>query len=100
MNSEQQTAHPDGFTILVGDFNHADLKAVLPKFHQHVHFPTRGNNILVLVYTPLKGGYRVTPLPHIRLSDHISVMLMHAYRQRVKLAKPVVKEVRVWLGLL
>ena len=47
--SEQQTAHPDGFTIFAGDFNHANLKTVLPKLHQHVDFPTRGDNILDLV---------------------------------------------------
>lgn len=94
--SEQQTAHPDGFIILAGDFNHADLKTVLPKFHQHVHFPTRGDNILDFVYTQQKGAYKATPLPHIGASDHLTVMLMPAYRQRVKLNKPVLKEVRVW----
>ena len=40
--SEQQTAHPDGFTILAGDFNHADLKTFLPQLHQHVGFPNKG----------------------------------------------------------
>ncbi len=30
--SEQQTAHPDAFLILAGDFNHADLKSVFPKY--------------------------------------------------------------------
>lgn len=94
--SEQQTAHPDGFTILAGDFNHADLKIVLPKFHQHVHFPTRGNNILDLVYTSHKGAYKATPLPHIGVSDHINIMLMQVYRQSMKVAKPVRKQIRVW----
>lgn len=31
LNGTQQTAHPDGFIILARDFNHADLKTVLPK---------------------------------------------------------------------
>lgn len=39
--SEQPTAHPDAFLILAGDFNHADLKSVFPKIHQHTDFPTR-----------------------------------------------------------
>ncbi len=34
--SEQQTAHPDAFLILAGDFNHADLRSVFPKIHQHI----------------------------------------------------------------
>ncbi len=29
--SEQQTNNPDGFIIIAGDFNHANLKTVLPK---------------------------------------------------------------------
>ena len=94
--SEQQTAHPDGFTILAGDFNHADLKTFLPQLHQHVDFPTRGDNTLDLVYTTHKGAYKASPLPHIGLSDHITVMLIPAYRPRVKVTKPVQKQVRVW----
>lgn len=94
--SEQQTAQPDGFVILAGDFNHADLKTVLPKFHQQIHFPTRGHNTLDCVYTQHKGAYKATPLPHIGASDHLTIMLMPAYRQRVKAIKPVLKEVRVW----
>ncbi|KAI3358157.1 hypothetical protein L3Q82_003156 [Scortum barcoo] len=36
------------------------------------------------------------PPPHIGASDHLTIMLMPAYRQRVKVIKPVLKEVRVW----
>lgn len=61
----------------------------------HVDFPTRGNNILDLVYTIHKGTYKAIPLPHLGLSDHINVMLMPD-RQRVKAIKPVRKNVRVW----
>ena len=94
--SEQQTAHPDGFIIIAGDFNHADLKTVLPKLHQHVNFPTREKNTLDLVYTAHKGAYKASPLPHIGLSDHITVMLMPAYMPRVKVERPVRKEITVW----
>ena len=94
--SEQQTAHPDGFTILAGDFNHANPKTVLPKLYQHVNFPTRGGNTLDQVFTSHKGAYKASPLPHIGLSDHITVMLIPAYRPRVKITKPVRKQVRVW----
>ena len=44
--SEQQTAHPDASLTLVGDFNHADPKTVVPKLHRHMDFPTCGNNTL------------------------------------------------------
>ncbi len=71
--SAQQTAHPDAFLILAGDFNHADLKRVFPKIYQHVDFPTRGKNTLDFVYTTQRGAYKALPLPHLGASDHITV---------------------------
>ncbi len=94
--SEQQTAHPDAFLILAGDFNHADLKSVFPKMHQHIDFPTRGNNTLDFVYTTQRGAYKALPLPHLGASDHITVMLMPAYRPLVKVIKPIHKQIQVW----
>ncbi len=94
--SEQQTAHPDAFLILAGDFNHADLRSVFPKIHQHIDFPTRGKNTLDFVYTTQRGAYKALPLPHLRASDHITVMLMPAYRPLVKAIKPVHKQIQVW----
>ncbi len=94
--SEQQTAHPDAFLILAGDFNHADLRSVFPKIHQHIDFPTRGKNTLDFVYTTQRGAYKALPLPHLGASDHITVMLMPAYRPLVKAIKPVHKQIQVW----
>ncbi len=54
--SEQQTNNPDCFFIIAGHFNHAKLKAVLPKFYQHVNFATRGTNTLDFVYTTVKNA--------------------------------------------
>lgn len=34
--------HPDGVFIIAGDFNHANLKTVMPNFHHFVDFPNRG----------------------------------------------------------
>ncbi len=61
--SEEQTNSPDGFFIIAGDFNHANLKTVLPKFYQHVNFSTRGNNTLNIVYTTVKNAYKLYPAP-------------------------------------
>ncbi len=94
--SEQQTNNPDGFFIVAGDFNHANLKTVLPKFYQHVNFATRGNNTLDFVYTTEKNTYKAVPRPHLGYSDHISVMLIPAYRPLLKLAKPVQKLITIW----
>lgn len=94
--SEQQTAHPDAFLIIAGDFNHADLKSVFQKIHQHINFPTRGNNILDFVFTTQRGAYRALPLPHLGASDHITIMLMPAYRPLIRVTKPVQKQIQVW----
>ncbi len=94
--SEQQTNNPDGFFIISGDFNHANLKTVLPKFYQHVNFATRENNTLDLVYTTEKKAYKAAPRPNLGYSDHISVMLIPAYKPLLKLAKPVQKQITVW----
>lgn len=37
--------------IIVGDFNQANLRRMLPKYYQHVSCPTRGPNILYHSYT-------------------------------------------------
>ncbi|KAL0153065.1 hypothetical protein M9458_051664 [Cirrhinus mrigala] len=94
--SEQQTNNLYGLFIIAGDFNHANLKSVLTKFYQHVNFATRGNNTLDLVYTTEKNAYKAEPRPHLGYSDHISVMLIPAYRPLLKLAKPVQKQITVW----
>ncbi len=86
----------NSFFIIAGDFNHANLKTVLPKFYQHVNFATRGNNTLDFVYTTVKNAYKAEPRPHLGYSDHISVMLTPAYRPLLKLAKPVQKQITVW----
>ncbi len=61
-----------------------------------MNFATRGNNTLDFVYTTVKNAYKAEPRPHLGYSDHISVMLIPAYRPLLKLAKPVQKQITVW----
>lgn len=49
--SKLQTSHLNGFFIVAGDFNHANMKLILPKLYQHVNFALRGENCLDKVYT-------------------------------------------------
>ncbi len=55
-----------------------------------------GNNKLDFVYTTVKNAYNAVPRPHLGYSDHISVMLIPAYRPLLKLAKPVQKLITIW----
>lgn len=77
--NDQQSLHPEAVHIVAGDFNHVNLKTALPKFHQHVKCATRGNNILDKVYSNVKSGFRVKPLPHLGQSDHLSLLVLPAY---------------------
>ncbi|KAK3538106.1 hypothetical protein QTP70_029822 [Hemibagrus guttatus] len=93
----QQCTYPDAVHIIAGDFNHADLKAVLPKFYQHVKCATRGANTLDKVYSNIKLGYRVRPLPHLGQSDHMSLLLITAYAPLRKTAPTITeKSVKIW----
>ncbi|MBN3314622.1 C163A protein, partial [Atractosteus spatula] len=55
--NKQENAHPDATFIVAGDFDQTNLKSVLPKYHQHVSFPTRGENTLDHVYTKIQNAY-------------------------------------------
>ncbi len=55
--------HPDAASIIAGDFNKANLRKVMPNFHQHVSCPTRGPNTLDHCYTQFKNAYKARSLP-------------------------------------
>ncbi len=66
--------YPEAVYIIAGDFNHANLDAVLPKFHQLIKCAIRGANTLNKVYSNIKQGYRVKPLPHTGQSEPMSLL--------------------------
>ena len=94
--SSQQSKYPDAVHIVAGDFNHADLKTVLPKFYQHVKCTTRGDKTLDKVYSNIKLGYRAKPLPHLGQSDHLSLLLIPAYAPLRKCTPINTKTVTTW----
>ncbi|XP_072362773.1 uncharacterized protein [Scyliorhinus torazame] len=91
-----ETEHPETLFIVAGDFNKANLKSVLPKFYQHISCPTRGDNTLDHCYSKIKGAYRSIPRPHFGKSDHKTVLLLPAYRQKLKRENPAKKVVQCW----
>lgn len=42
MINEHENMYPDAAVIILGDFNHTNLKKKKPKLHQNVFFPSRG----------------------------------------------------------
>lgn len=77
------------------DFNHTNLKKVLPKFYQHVTVPTRGDNILNQVYTNAQGADRAFSYPYLG-GSHSAVMLVPSYQPLWKREKSVSRVIRGW----
>ncbi len=88
--------HPDAAFIIAGDFNKANLKKVMPNFHQHISCPIRGLNTLDHCYTPLKNAYKAHSLPAFGKSDHAAIFLTTEYKQRIVHEPPVEREVTRW----
>ncbi len=88
--------HPDAALIIAGDFNKANLKKVMPNFHQHISCPTRGLNTLDHCYTPLKNAYKAHSLLAFGKSDHAAIFLAPEYKQKIVQEPPVEREVTLW----
>ena len=91
-----EIAQPEAAFIVVGDFNRVNMRKVLPKFHQHINFPTRGDQTLDHCYSTLKDSYKPLPRPAFGKGDHIRILLLPAYRQCLKQEKTVSKTVHKW----
>ncbi len=92
IDTEQK--HPDSVLIILKDFNKANLSRELPKYRQHVTYPTRDRNILDHSYTTIKDGFHSVPRAALGLSDLFH--LIPTYRQKLKSAKPVLWTVKRW----
>ncbi len=88
--------HPDAAYIIAGDFNKANLKKVMPNFHQHISCPTRGLNTLDHCYTQFKNAYKAHSLPAFGKSDHAAIFLTPDYKQKIVHEPPVEREVTRW----
>ena len=100
--TSQQRKYPNAVHVIAGDFNHVDLKKVLPKLYQHVKCATRGNNTLDKVYSNIKNGYRARLQPPLgsgivdHPSDHMSLLLTPAYTPKRRSAPITTKTVKTW----
>ncbi len=94
--SEQETTHPDAAFVITGDFNKANFKKIAPKYFQHVTINTRGDRTLDHCYTPFRDAYKSLPRQPFGKSDHSSVLLLPAYRQKLKREAPALRTVHCW----
>ncbi len=95
--SEQETAHPDVAFVVTGDFNKANFRTIAPKYIQHITINTHGNCVLDHCYTPFRDAYKSLLRPRFGKSDHSSVLLLPAYRQKLKREAPALRTIKCWL---
>ncbi|KAL0173686.1 hypothetical protein M9458_029654, partial [Cirrhinus mrigala] len=94
--SEQETVYPDAAFIVAGDFNKANLRTIAPRFFQHITINTRGDRALDHCYSPFRDAYKSLPRPPFGKSDHLSILLLPAYRQKLKREAPALREIQCW----
>ena len=79
---------------MAGDFNVGKIKSVLPHFYQHVKRATRGEKILDNLYSTHRDAYKALPRLPFGRSDHNSVLLISAYKQKLKQEAPVTRSIK------
>ncbi len=94
--SEQETAYPDAAFVITGDFNKANFRTIAPKYFQHITINTRGDRVLDHCYSPFRDAYKSLPRPPFGKSDHSSVLLLPAYRQKLKREAPALRTIQCW----
>ena len=94
--SKLENAHPEAALLVAGDFNAVKLKCVLPNFYQHVTCATRGKTTLDHLYSTHRNVYKALPHPIFGKSDHNSIILIPAYKQKLKQEVRVTRLIRKW----
>ncbi len=72
-----------------GDFNKANFRTMAPKYFQH-------RSALNHCYSPFRDAYKSLPRPPFCKSDHSSVLLLPAYRQKLKREAPTLRTIQCW----
>ena len=86
-----ENSNPTALSIITGDFNQANLRSVLPNYHQLITCATRGSRTLDHCYSTIKGAYKSIQRGNLGNSDHSTILLIPAYKQLLKQTKTVKK---------
>ncbi len=82
--SEQETTHQDAAFVVTGDFIKANFRTIASKYFQHITINTRGDPVLDHCDSPFRDAYTSLLRTPFGKSDHSSVLLLPAYRQKLK----------------
>ncbi len=94
--SEQETAYPDAAFIVTRDFNKANFRTIAPKYFQHITI----TRVVIVYWTTAtllyRDAYKSLSRPPFGKSDHSSVLLLSAYRQKLKREAPALRTIQCW----
>ena len=91
MLTDGETASLEAASIVVGDFSKANFREVAPKYFQH-----HSAHTLDHCYSPICEAYKALTRPPFGKSDHLSILLLPTYRQKLKRVPPTIREVHHW----
>jgi endonuclease/exonuclease/phosphatase (EEP) superfamily protein YafD len=80
--SKQETTLSEKALLVAGDFNAGKPKSVLPNLYQHLKCATRVKTVLDHLYSTHRDAYKALPRPPFGKSDHKSILLIPAYKQK------------------
>ena len=83
--SKQENAHPEAALLLTWDFLPACFKCA-----------TRGKIPLDHLYSPHRAVYKALPRPPFGKSDQNSILLIPAYKQKLRQVISVTRSIRKW----
>ncbi len=66
------------------------------KYFQHITINTHGDRVLDHCYTSFRDAYKSLPRPPFGKSDHSFVLLLPAYRQKLKREAPALRIIQCW----
>ena len=82
--------------VVAGDFNRANLKNVMPNFHQHITCATRGKITLDTVTHHSKEATRLVSLPVFGKLANAAIFLLPEYKHRVAGEMLVMRDIKWW----
>ena len=90
--SKQENAHPEAALLVARDINAGKLTSVLP----HAKCATRRKKTLDHLYSTGRNAYKALPCLPFGKSDHNSILLFPAYKQKLKQEAPVTRSIKKW----
>jgi hypothetical protein len=92
--SKQEKAHAEAALLVSGDISAGKLKFFIPHFYQHDNCAMREGKKLDHLYSTHRDKYKALPRSPFGTSDHNSIILIPAYKLKLKQEVPVIQSIK------